>query len=459
MEINISEEQMLRLTTLNISSPKSKEKLSATDIRHLSSYLNDPVSTGLWRLNADWQKNGSLSEVILKEITKEINNKEILTITSGKRERKIKITTEWMDEVKRLTQDNLSFSLSLFSYLASQEEQGEENTNQYSASHELTQLILDLVDTKLIKTEFQSAFDFFKKEVWFPGFNPIVKEKELTKFRNGSAITLKGPRRNATISLISWAGEPLKNLAKFLELLGKVTNISLMPIFSPEEEVFSPYFDLLEITYPYLIKQDHLKPLFIKLINHFKESNFTDCVSAIGLTAEDLLTQVYETLFRKQLNKGLTLGQLADEIAINIEPLFERKIDTPPDFSILYRELKESIESNSASPEKEALEKIRSFLTVTIENNRYLNNKIDNLGKPKKKNSIFPDRVIRSINELIRYRNASSHKSRIPIGPYEATRSIYSLVIFLMWWDLEKNNIDWEKSPNDIIRDCVTRNN
>lgn len=433
----------------------SEVELTAEEIDSLSHYLNDPVSTGLWRLNSEWNKNNGISATIWKKIKDEIKEDEFITIISGKRERKIKVTEEWKEKVKLITHNNITFLLTLFSYLASDDE---EHANQYSADHEFTQLILDMIETSSIKVEYKEAFDHFKERIWFPGFNPTVIEKKLTRLKSGWIITTQGPRTQTKITMISWSGTALKDLNKFLTLLGKISNSSLMPIFSPEEEVFSPYFDLLENVYPYLVKQEHIKPLFKKSINQFREENYSDCVSAIGLIAEDILTQVYETFFRKQLNKGLTLGQLADDINVNIEALFEKKSDSPPDFSTLYISIKEAINSNE-DKSIAALENIRALISLSIESNKFLTSKIDNIGKPKKKNSAFPERVFKAINELIKFRNASSHKSRIPIGPYEATRSIYSLIIFMLWWESEKEAINWEKTTNEIIKESVARNN
>ena len=455
--MSIMENKLSKLIRNAKSDLRKNTILEEGDINALSSYLNDPVSSGLWRLNADWSNKESISDIIWKEVLKEVKDEETITIISGKRERKIKVNEEWLSEVKDWVYNSLTFTLSLFTYFAAEESGEEELTSQYGAEHEFTQLILDLVEIDIIKGNYEEAFAHFKTEIWFSGFNPRILEKDIVKFKSGSVITLKGPRRDKSISVISWAGAPLKHLSKFLMLLNKIENIALMPIYSPEEEVFAPYFDLLEITYPNLIKQEHLKPLFKKSITQYRESNFSDCVSAIGLVAEDILTQVYETLFRKQLNKGLTLGQLADEISVKVDSLYEKKIEASPDFNSLYKQIQTSIDSSEQHGTK-ALEQVRNLLTVTIKNNQYINNKIDNIGKIKQRKSIFTERVLIAINELIRFRNASSHKSRIPIGPYEATRSIYSLIIFLMWWEAEKININWEMAPEDIIRDCVFRN-
>jgi len=442
---------------VNSSRNINKEAIEKSDLESIASYLNDPFSSGLWHLCGEWNSNSEFSMSIWNEILKEIGDKDFIEIKSGKRSRKLKVDENWKKEIKDIVCNSVSFMFTIFSYLASDDTATDENTESYSSVHEVIQLILDLIELDEVKENNMAAFEYFKKEIWFKEFNPFIYSNHLFRLKTGAVICSSRPQNEEDILLISWSGKPLKNLNEFLQILGKINKSSLMPIFSPEEEVFAPYFDLLEISYSYIVKQEHLKPLFDKSIKQFKEQNFSDCVSAIGLIAEDLLTQVYETFFRTQLNKGLTLGQLTDEITIKVNSLFDKKIETPPNFSGLYDEIKYSLESED-SKDIAALENIRSLLTMTIANNKYFSKKVDDLGKPKSKISIFTDRVLFSINELIRFRNASSHKSRIPIGPYEATRSIYSLMVFLMWWDNEKRNIDWEKSAEDIIRETVSRN-
>lgn len=457
--MNVNIEELRRAIRLKHTPKRNSSKpiVSQEDIRALSDYLNDPFASGLWRLNSNWVNDGGISEFIWKQITNEIGGKDILTITSGKREKRIKITEEWKSEVKQETENNLTFLLYLFTYLVEKESDEEELITEFNANHELTQLILDLIEPDTIKEIYREAFEHFKDNIWYSGIRPGVRAKELTSFKCGSVIAMKGPRSSGSLSMISWEGAPLKHLHKFLELLGKSDNPSLMPVFSPEEEVFAPYFDLLEIAFPYLVKQDHIKPLFQKSINHYNDDNYSDCVSAIGMIGEDILTQIYETLFRTQLHKGLTLGQLADEITVKIDKQFDGDELAAPDLTGLYSKIKESLEAEEGK-DRLALEQTRNLLTLVIENNKFINNKIDNIGKPKQKISIFPERVRRAVNELIRLRNAASHKSRIPIGPYEATRSVYVLIVFLMWWDKEKLSIDWSRTPEEIIKGLVSRN-
>lgn len=227
-----------------------------------------------------------------------------------------------------------------------------------------------------------------------------------------------------------------------------------MPVFSPEEEVFAPYFDLLGMAYDFVIPQVHLQPLIEKAMTNFAEENFSDCVSAIGLASEDVLTQIFETLYREQLTKGLTLGQLADELHARAAAMFKKKDDPPPDLAVLYPEVKAAIEDPLLTPSK-AVELLRRLLTLTLETNKHTNLRIDRLGRPEKKTSIWPELVNHAVNELIRYRNAASHKSRIPIGPMECRRAAFSFVVLIRWWLKERTQIDWSRTPVEILKSRV----
>ncbi|MFM5008166.1 hypothetical protein ACEUB7_06505 [Aeromonas veronii] len=433
----------------------SDEKLNKGDIQALSAYLNDPVSSGLWRFDAEWSKEESISNMIWEQVSKEIEGQDAILVDSGKRKIKINLDDDSRRNIKHTIFNRLTFIFTLFKFIVEDTPEAE-STKIYGRLGGDIQLILDLIDIDLIKSKYTEAINFFTQEIWFQGFVSFVRADHIFRLKCGSIITLDEPRNGHDISIISWSGEPLKKISKFLELLNKTEEIILMPIFSPEEEVFAPYFDLLEITYQYIVKQSHLRPLFGKSINHFKEKNYSDCVISIGLSGEDLLTQVYETFFRTQLTKGLTLGQLADEINLKVDSLYEKKVERPPEFAELYEKIKSAISTDDNQIVK-SLETLRELLTKTIENNKYLNSKIENIGKQKQSRSVFPPRVRHAINELIKFRNASSHKSRIPIGPYEATRAIYSLVIFLTWWDIEKSIINWDETPETIIKNCVLR--
>jgi len=126
---------------------------------------------------------------------------------------------------------------------------------------------------------------------------------------------------------------------------------------------------------------------------------------------------------------------------INIETLFA-EINT-----ILYKDMS----SYDPQVQHKTLDIIRKILHSIKEQNRHTEDQIKKAFHPDSRLSIFPKPIRANFNELLRYRNATSHKSRIPIGPYEAIRTIYCAVNLIIWWNEERTKIDWSKSKEEII--------
>lgn len=436
---------------------RRKKPISNESLNSLSQYLNNPIATGIWRLNCDWIEQSEFSNKIWRTLESEVKEKTVVTIKSNKRLRKINIDDEVRAKFQNVIFRTISFPFFVAAYLAEQDGLLLESSLASSDISETVSLIFELVDIKTTRELFSDAYELFKKEILTDKFNPNLFTKGINTHKLGSLMILSGPREGEPVTIVSWDGQPLRVISEFLEKLGVIENISLMPIFSPEEELFEPYFDILDLTYASLIKQTHLHPTIEKAIKHYIEGNYIDCVSSIGLGGEDVLTQIFETLFREQLSKGLTLGQLLDEIQRRVSSLYKAAEELPPDLSIVYGKIKSAIDGDEDKGAA-ALDIIRQLATLQIELNKFNLAKLEKIGRTEKAKSILPVRVLNCTNDIIRYRNASSHKSRVPIGPYESKRSAYSFIVLYLWWESEKRAIDWTLSPEKIIRSIVTRN-
>ena len=97
-------------------------------------------------------------------------------------------------------------------------------------------------------------------------------------------------------------------------------------------------------------------------------------------------------------------------------------------------------------------------MTYIKEDKKNTKSIIKSLEKKEMTHSIFPKYLRENINDLIRYRNATSHKSRIPIGNYEALRTVYCCITLLMWWDNEKKATNWKDDEEIILKDSIERN-
>lgn len=235
-----------------------------------------------------------------------------------------------------------------------------------------------------------------------------------------------------------------------------------MPIFSPEQKVFSPYFAFLRAAEPSVIKDIHVKQLFEKAFSEYEAESYSNCISTIGLIAEDYLTQVYETMFREVYPKGLTLGQLYEFVHSQIAKRYGKAEKDVKDLSTLYKGIGAALEDLKKHPRKrkdrESLELLRKVLNVVSDDREVFSRRVDRLKESPKHLSVFPSELRDNITDLVRHRNAVSHRTMVPIGSYEALRSVYCLMSLVMWWGKEKTLINWEDDPDTIMRDCIKRN-
>lgn len=159
-EQNLLRKQALHRKNLHLS---DSQEINITEKRKIVQYLENPVSCGLWHLNATWLSFAGISADIWSEIEKEIKNKDTITIRSGKREKRIKVSEEWIASLREEVCSTISFIFALFDHLAKQDNLLPEDRELYSTDHEITQLILDLIDIEPIRTKYSNAFFFSRR--------------------------------------------------------------------------------------------------------------------------------------------------------------------------------------------------------------------------------------------------------------------------------------------------------
>ena len=98
---------------------------------------------------------------------------------------------------------------------------------------------------------------------------------------------------------------------------------------------------------------------------------------------------------------------------------------------------------------------LRDLVNTLKADRQYFSQKIDDLSKREHKVSIFPKHMLTNIDELIRNRNAASHKRRVPIGRFETLRTLYCLTSLALWWKGIKSSTSWDEDGAAIIKDMV----
>jgi hypothetical protein len=178
-----------------------------------------------------------------------------------------------------------------------------------------------------------------------------------------------------------------------------------------------------------------------------------------SVIAEDYLTQVYETYLREPCPKGHTLGQIYDLLHYEIRDLTAPSREELKTLDPLYEEIQQIQQNKLTDPNQVIYDRLsklmRELITTIRADRRYFNQRIDDLHNRNQRGSIFRSQLRENLTELIRYRNAASHKTRIPLGNYEAVRSLYCLTSFLIWWRRTRDSTNWSNDRVLILKDAL----
>jgi HEPN domain-containing protein len=429
----------------------SKTSFNDEEIEQICNYLENPTKHGIWYLNGKWNINEGFSKYIKNELDQAFKDREEIQIQSGKREITISLNKKEQENIFRAV-NKMTFIFQFFIYLYYLENKP---LKSFTSHFELYEIILEIIDTEKLQEEFKDAYEYFKTEVYLENLTFRVQIDEIVKVKGGFFILAE---KSPNFSIVSLFPLSLEKLKEFFIKLGTLSDCHISPVFSPEEKVFKPYFSLLGEAYTSLIDDDNIERFFKKAIEEYSIKNYPYCVSTIGLIAEDYLTQIFETFFREICPKGLTLGQIYDLIHNKIKQQFDVKPIQLPDINPLYNEIKELTDKDEASDNKEILKLMREFLNYIREDKKHTKSLINSLEKKSIKISVFPKILRENINELIKFRNATSHKSRIPIGNYEALRTVYCCITLIVWWNNEKRAINWKDEQKNILKESTERN-
>lgn len=443
-----------------LSSRKEKEWTTG-EIENIVNYLHNPTKVGIWSLKAKWNPENSIIKYIESEINEYISKNEKLTIIFGKREIELDLKNP---EILKQIKENLkrfSFILRLFTYFHKLKLSKDEQSSEFLRS-DFDQddiLIFEMLDMEKIEEKYKDAYNLFKDDLYCDEMVPKIVSNVIFKFNKGHIILTY---LSESISIISINHDSIKIVNDFLGYLNLIEEIRIEAYFSPEEVVFDQYITYLKSVRSKIIEYPVFNRLLADGISEFFKDNFSGCIGTIGIMAEDLFTQIYETLYREEAPKSLSMGQMYDQIQREIQKrLSAERIDPMIEGNILFKEtnkILDKIKSQDMNVQKETLELIRKVLQNIKEQNEFTRDLIKKKTSTDGAISLFPKKIQSNLNELIKYRNAISHKSRIPIGKYEATRTVFCVMTLLLWWNNERKLIDWEESEEGIIMKIVERN-
>lgn len=440
---------------------KNEVELTKDDIDDIVNYLHNPTKMGIWTLKAKWNPENSILRFIKSEMDDFISKNETLSITLGKREISFDLKNPEILSEMNLDIQRFTFILRLFVYIHNTKmSDGEQSLDFLITDFSQDDLIIfEMLDLSKIEEQFIDSYHYFIDNIFYDKLQPIIWKNEIFKFNKGNIILIQGVT-DGSIKIMSINYDSIKIIHSFLDSLNQISEGHIEAHFSPEEVVFDQYIPYLDAVYLKIIEYSLFRKLMQQGISEFKREMYSNCIGTIGIMAEDLLIQIYETLFREEVPKNLSIGQMYDQIRLNSKKKISEEISSTIELNDLFDETNSNLEilKSQDNVQKETLMLMRKMLQYIKQQNEITKNMIKKKLSKEISTSVFPRKIQMNLNELIKYRNAISHKSRIPIGKYEATRTVFCVMALLIWWNNEKQLIEWQDSEEEIISKIIERN-
>lgn len=418
---------------------KSSKTFSSAQAKPLLDYLLSPYENGYWELKAKWKKDSDFAKLILDKLgisdvlAAEGLGKEMIAVKNLAEERR--------DHLLLVTSRISSVNALFRSIVLTQ--MGKESPRLAESDEWVKE-----IDGGLIQKKYEDAYKIFSTKIFYDSYLHSVGEKKIYAIQSGLVICMEGPNSNGEISFVSNSKEPLENLREFYSELGTIFDSTLVRVFAPDEALMKPYFSMVSGILPHVINDSFQNSAFLQALDYYENDDYQHCISTLGLIAEDYMQRIFTSLLREQAPGNLTLGQIFDLINRRVDGIFAppKPVLRPAD------KVFELIKEISAESGAVSLQPVLREIVNIIQEDRVFNGKkIEEVSKITFKRTPFPLRINDNINELLKWRNAASHKSRVPLGAHEADRTLYCLITIVTWWQSQTLNIDWSKSKTEIL--------
>lgn len=406
-------------------------------------YLLAPYEHGFWEFRANWSPSSALAKYLLNELgTLSEIEKDVVEATPFLPSAVArKLSEEKREELLRIT-GRLSSINALFRAAIKNAEGSP--VPKFSALDTWA----ERVDLPALTAAFPQALRIFQEHIYFDGFTTGFVHGRPYRIKSGLITLLQAPRNTNQIHVIAMGRTELSALCDFYGSLGTVTEPSISRVFAPDEELFRPYFHLVSSVLNHVIQDGQISNVFSQALAYYEEEDFQHCISSLGLIAEDYLQRVYTTLLREPLPGGLTLGQTLERLHRRIDDLLPPPKNTQRSIETVYEQIKAlstAVDATSLQP------LLRELVAIIHEDRQHFGKRIDEITKPGLRRSVFPSRLSEILNELLKWRNAASHNSRIPLGAHEADRMLFCLISVITWWQEQLSKLDWTTTRIDLI--------
>lgn len=451
----ISTEKLVKLIELaevsqNEPSPNngnsSKKIIDISLAQKSIDYLLEPYENGFWEIRANWNSSSPFAKHILRDLGtfNDFENEEELQNSSAE------TILQEMSEEKRFELIVITNRLSTLNHIFLRIIQ-KKHGRKAKKLHPSFVWISD-IDNDAICENFASTIKIFEEKIYFEGMSAGVASDQGFQIKSGLVYFLEAPRKNNQIHAVAPCKQALQDLAEYYSSLEVISPPTIQRVFAPDEALFKPYFTILSSVFSHVVRDVQINGSFSEALEYYKVNDFQHCISTLGIITEGYLHRIYSSLLREEINSGLTLGQIVDRLHKKIGEIFNQPKQPAKNIDPVYSLINRINEGSTNKDIQNTLRELAHYIK-DLQNN--LEKKIDDINKVDSRCSPFPSQIYDNLNEILRWRNAASHNSRVPPGSHEADRTIYCLVRLITWWQNNLHKLDWSQSKRDLLETLI----
>ncbi len=281
--------------------------------------------------------------------------------------------------------------------------------------------------------------------------NLIIDEEFLFIFQSTNS------RKSTILSLSKTLVNNLEKIFEELEYNGTVEKKEKR--FSPKAILFQPYFFYVQIISHDLFSstQDELN-YFNRAITAYNSSHhqysfhnnhqYEESIRMIGKAFESRLTNIYETLLRKDASHLSSIGKLKNSIESEIKNILQitnqqREYTISSISEEIYRKSKSLERTNEQKPQKI----INTFKEIAKAIEKQLQHNNDD-------KVLFPPEIQKELENLLELRNQVSHHNTIQSTQENAISMLFSYIKVYLWWKEVSQHIqNWDGTKKEVIEE------
>jgi hypothetical protein len=260
-------------------------------------------------------------------------------------------------------------------------------------------------------------------------------------------------------------------LRQIMEMFQSVIPEKLVPeftkIYSPENTLMGMYLPILQIVPLNAVLKDKIAARNVQqALDEAREERFVHAIRAIGIAAEELLVEIYETYVREKAPQA-PLGNIIHELGQRLQELLHGTAANKENpISILRKQIGKAMDLEKKSSNNPSLlllaQQLQKGIIPLLEGLKQMVEDNPQLNTRGQATSLFPAKVQRCLSELVVLRNRVSHRvervvSVAAVGYIDTAIALRDFIVVAKWWEVEKRQINYRALRNVMIQETLNR--